>query len=217
MTNFSRDTFESKWESIIEKIGEIKAENPNNRISFLFYYSVHVCTFAGSNMLTHMVMIDSGEGYIPIEEKLRKLSTKSNVVVIAVLDCCRNTIESKSKVKTNQPDFGQLSLVFSCKAGRISIIKEGRSLFSKAFIEYFELPENQNKPYPNIAFIGFDALTRGGEHVNNMSKMVLFYEGKKVDKKLTKDTPVKEFLSYVSTEILQGEPDEQDDLAARLK
>jgi len=34
---------------------------------------------------------------------------------------------------------------------------------------------------------------------------------------MTKQTPVKEFLSYISKEILQGEPDELDDLAERLK
>jgi hypothetical protein len=53
-----------------------------------------------------MVMIADGEGFIPIEEKLRKLSIKSNVIVIGILDCCRNTISSKSKASKNLPDFG---------------------------------------------------------------------------------------------------------------
>jgi hypothetical protein len=47
-----------------------------------------------------------------------------------------------------------------------------------------------------------------------MTKLVMIYEPKNLE--LTKLTPVKEFLSYVSKEVLQGEPDELDDLADRL-
>ena len=57
-------------------------------------------------MLTHMVMISEQEGFIPIEEKLRKLSIKANVIVISILDCCRNSIESKAKIESSLPDYG---------------------------------------------------------------------------------------------------------------
>jgi hypothetical protein len=53
-----------------------------------------------------MVMISEQEGFIPIEEKLRRLSIKANVIVISILDCCRNSIESKAKIESSLPDYG---------------------------------------------------------------------------------------------------------------
>jgi hypothetical protein len=140
MTNFSRDSFESKWESIIEQITEIRSADKSHRICFLFYFTGHGCTFKESNMLTNMVMIEETDGFIPIEEKLRKLSVKPNVIVIGVFDGCRNTIKAKSKTRQNLPDFGQLSILFACKAGGISLIKGDRSVFTQKFIEYFSKP-----------------------------------------------------------------------------
>jgi hypothetical protein len=43
---------------------------------------------------------------------------------------------------------------------------------------------------------------------------VIIYDPKNLE--LTNLTPVKEFLSYVSKEVLLGEPDELDELADRL-
>jgi hypothetical protein len=74
MTDFSRDSFDDKWVSISTRIAEIRTTDKNHRICFLFYYTGHGCTFKESNMLTNMVMIQDTDGYIPIEEKLRKLS-----------------------------------------------------------------------------------------------------------------------------------------------
>lgn len=138
LTNFSRNEFDSAWESITEEIGEVRATDKSARICFKFYYSGHGCTFAGSNLLTHIVCINEGDGFIPIEEKLRKLSRKSNLSVSAILDCCRNEIESKSRQSKEKPDYGQLSILFGCKQGRISTISDGRSLLTKAYIEHFE-------------------------------------------------------------------------------
>jgi hypothetical protein len=106
LLNFSRNEFDDAWEQIQEEIMEIRSEDKSARICFKFYYSGHGCTFAGSNMLTHMVCISDGDGYIPIEEKLRKLSRKSNLSVSAILDCCRNEIEAKARASMEKPDFG---------------------------------------------------------------------------------------------------------------
>jgi hypothetical protein len=71
---------------------EIRNKDDKARICFFFYYSGHGCTFEGSNMSTHMVMINEADGYFPIEDELKKLSRKSNISVASVLDCCRITI-----------------------------------------------------------------------------------------------------------------------------
>ena len=96
LINFSRNEFDNAWELINEEINEIRSTDKSARIAFKFYFSGHGCTYKGSNMLTNMVMINDSDGTIPIEEKLRKLSRKSNLSVSAILDCCRNEIEAKS-------------------------------------------------------------------------------------------------------------------------
>lgn len=127
-------------------------------------------------MQTHMVMINESDGYIPIEEKLRKLSRKKNISVSAILDCCRNNIESKSQVDMNKPDCGQLSILFGCKSGSVSTIANGVSKFTRDYIEHFENPQIQARPFPNIAILGFKPISLYGEHVNNTAKCYRIYE-----------------------------------------
>jgi hypothetical protein len=89
-----------------EKITLLRAESKENKICFFFYFSGHGCTFVESNMLTYMVMLTEDDGYLAIEEKLRRLSRKSNVVVIVWLDSCRTIVNTKSKVENKVVDFG---------------------------------------------------------------------------------------------------------------
>ena len=194
-------------------MNEIRLTDKSARICFKFYFTGHGCTFSGSNLLTNMVMIDEGEGYVPIEEMLRKLSRKSNFSVSAILDCCRNEISAKSKVEKVKPDFGQLSIIFGCKQGRISTITDGRSILTKAFIDHFEDPQIQGRPFPNIALLGFAPIASYAEHVNNTSKCYRIYEAQNISEK----TGIKAFLAYIATTKLGRKADALDRFAVEFE
>ena len=86
-------------------------------------------------------------------------------------------------------------------------------------LEHLEKPENQAKPYPHIALLGFESLNKKSEHTNNITKMVKLYDTDVAIKLSTPilSTPIKEFLAWVSTERLDGQIDELDGLAMKMK
>jgi len=86
-------------------------------------------------------------------------------------------------------------------------------------LEHLEKPENQAKPYPHIALLGFEALNKKSEHTNNITKMVKLYDTDVAIKLSTPilSTPIKEFLAWVSTEKFKGKINELDDIAMKME
>ena len=139
-----------------------------------------------------MVMTNQFDGFIDIEANLRKLSRLINTSVFAILDCCRSEIEAKSKQETNSIDHGQLTILFGCKQGKISMVKDGKSILTQKYIKHFEDPFNQSQLFPSMALVG---LNHSGETVGNTIKCYRIYENFQI----TSKTSTKQFLSYIAT------------------
>lgn len=71
-----------------------------------FYYSGHGMIRANSDKLTWMVHNNSDDEHTPIEKQLMRLSNKSNVTVIAFLDCCRTIEVKQHKGASEEPKRG---------------------------------------------------------------------------------------------------------------
>ena len=91
--NYSKDQFNDAW---MDWLVEVVAASKNGEVVALFYYSGHGVIFAeeqGDQPLTHMVHKDARlEALTPIENMLRKLSLRPNIMVISFLDCCRKKV-----------------------------------------------------------------------------------------------------------------------------
>jgi len=70
-----------------------------------------------------------------LETRVRKLSTRLNVAVIAILDCCR--LENKGFVKMEERVPGQLALIHATESGKAALGgSQGQcSMVTKEFLE----------------------------------------------------------------------------------
>jgi len=98
------------------------------------YYSGHGTIDHEGNTQAHLL---DGTPF-ELETRVRKLSTRPNVAVIAILDCCR--LEHKGFVKVVERVPGQLGLIHATEAGKIALggIEGQCSVVTKEFLEVMQ-------------------------------------------------------------------------------